>query len=421
MRMVGSSRQFARALMAISAVAGLLLAGPGSVAADAPQVDHLAAFFPGDSATEVINQATGSLVGTATFAPGVRGQAFSFVNPGDAVQFGAAPWQYAKAGFSVVAWVKTAQTADLQVVIEEYECANSCPNNSASSGWHLAVRDGEAEGWVRQAQVSGDGQVLTGPDVADGQWHHLAFVRDSQAGTVSLYVDGQLSVSEPLNDEGGGPISNDDGDDDPITIGAHVLGGTSGTVNSVVGLVDEVGFYDAALQANDVSALVTLGKAGLGLQNHSASAVDDSVSVGQDTTNNQIDVLANDTDPDGDQVLIGGSTTAAHGDVQCSASACQYTPAAGYTGPDSFTYAATDGDGTTATGQVTILVTASAATPATEAPVTQAPAASQTGSPGSTSDSGSGLVIVIGGLGVLVLAVLLGVLMRRRGQNGSRQ
>jgi hypothetical protein len=426
----GSSRGIRQVVVAIAAIAGLLIAGTGVAVADAPQLDHLVAYFPGDAPTEVINQATGSLVGSATFAPGVRGNAFSFSSPGDAVQFPAASWQYPKAGFSVVAWVKTAQATDLQVIVEEYECGNLCPNNSASSGWYLAVEDGKATGWVRQAQVAGNGQTLTGPDIADGAWHHLAFVRDSQAGTALLYVDGQLSVSEPVNAEGGGPISNDDGDDDPITIGAHVLGGTTNTEHSVVGLVDEVGFYDAALPASAVTALVTLGKAGLGLQNHSAVAVDDSVSVAQDSTDNPIEVVANDTDPDGDQVMIAGGTPAAHGEVACTATACQYTPAPGYSGPDSFTYAATDGDGTTATGRVTILVTAAAATPATAtAPAaTGAPGGTVPGSspgaesPASASDSGSGLVVIaIGGIAILVLAILAVILMRRRRPDGSNQ
>ena len=81
-----------------------------------------------------------------------------------------------------------------------------------------------------------------------------------------------------------------------------------------------------------------------------------------------IDVLANDSDPDGDALTVTGHTDPAHGSVDCSlGNSCTYTPASGYTGSDSFDYTISDGNGHTASATVNITVSV---------PVNRAPTAS---------------------------------------------
>ena len=70
-----------------------------------------------------------------------------------------------------------------------------------------------------------------------------------------------------------------------------------------------------------------------------------------------IDVLTNDSDPDGDTPTVTSFTQGAHGSVTFSGSVATYTPATGYTGADSFTYAIDDGHGLTATATVSVTVT----------------------------------------------------------------
>ena len=69
-------------------------------------------------------------------------------------------------------------------------------------------------------------------------------------------------------------------------------------------------------------------------------------------------VLANDTDPDGNNLTAALVANAAHGTVNLSANGSfTYTPAAGYTGADTFTYRASDGSLNSNTATVAITVT----------------------------------------------------------------
>jgi len=94
------------------------------------------------------------------------------------------------------------------------------------------------------------------------------------------------------------------------------------------------------------------------------NAVNDSLSTAEDTAGS-VNVLTNDTDPNGDTLSVSSATNGAHGTVSCTGpGVCTYTPAANYNGPDSFTYTVSDGQGGTDTGTVNVTVT-----PVNDAPV----------------------------------------------------
>lgn len=70
-----------------------------------------------------------------------------------------------------------------------------------------------------------------------------------------------------------------------------------------------------------------------------------------------LNVLANDTDVDGDTLTVKSLGTAANGTVVKNADGTvTYTPKAGFSGTDSFTYVTTDGNGGEATAKATITV-----------------------------------------------------------------
>jgi VCBS repeat-containing protein len=82
-------------------------------------------------------------------------------------------------------------------------------------------------------------------------------------------------------------------------------------------------------------------------------------------------VLGNDSDPDGNPLTAGLASGPSHGTVQLNANGSfTYTPTANYSGPDSFTYRASDGTATSAPATVSITVA-----PVNDAPVAVADSA----------------------------------------------
>jgi hypothetical protein len=113
-------------------------------------------------------------------------------------------------------------------------------------------------------------------------------------------------------------------------------------------------------------------------------ANDDIATVSEDSSNNQIDVLANDDDVDGDTLSITGVTQASNGSVTFTASYVFYTPDANYNGADQFTYTISDGNGGTDTATVSVTVT-----PVNDPPVAAADSATV------LEDSGSNQIDVL--------------------------
>ncbi|HEX5718560.1 MAG TPA: Ig-like domain-containing protein [Thermoanaerobaculia bacterium] len=90
--------------------------------------------------------------------------------------------------------------------------------------------------------------------------------------------------------------------------------------------------------------------------------VNDPPLAGPDTANTNenapvtVSVLVNDADVDGGALSVSAVTQGANGAVATNGITVTYTPAAGFSGADSFTYNVSDGFGGTATGLVTVTV-----------------------------------------------------------------
>ena len=93
------------------------------------------------------------------------------------------------------------------------------------------------------------------------------------------------------------------------------------------------------------------------VDNASPVAVDDEA-VTDTNTQVTIDVLANDSDPNGDPIGVISVTDPANGSVtvEDDGSLTYYAPAPGFKGPDNFTYTISDGNGGTATATVRVTV-----------------------------------------------------------------
>jgi hypothetical protein len=98
------------------------------------------------------------------------------------------------------------------------------------------------------------------------------------------------------------------------------------------------------------------GKGGKVGKNDAPDAVNDSASTNEDTFIN-INVLANDTDANGDPLSIFSFSQPPNGTVSLNSNGTlRYTPDPNYNGPDSFTYTISDGNGGFDTATVSLTV-----------------------------------------------------------------
>jgi len=141
---------------------------------------------------------------------------------------------------------------------------------------------------------------------------------------------------------------------------------------------------DASTPPDCASATVNVT---VGAVNDPPVAADDTASVPEDSVAAFIDVLAGDTDPDGDTLFVAAASgnTAQNGTYSCTATGCTYTPPANYSGPDSFTYSVCDASNACDTGSVSITVT----------PVNDPPIAAPD-SPSVAEDSNGNVIDVLG-------------------------
>ncbi|SDD16819.1 Ig-like domain-containing protein [Aquimonas voraii] len=110
------------------------------------------------------------------------------------------------------------------------------------------------------------------------------------------------------------------------------------------------------------------------LVNRAPLAVNDSATVDRDASAASIAVLGNDSDPDGDTLTITTVSAPANGSATLSGSSVLYTPRAGFTGSDSFTYTISDGALTaTATVDITVRIAPPVANPDTASTVRGTP------------------------------------------------
>lgn len=101
-----------------------------------------------------------------------------------------------------------------------------------------------------------------------------------------------------------------------------------------------------------------------GPPNQAPVANPDSLTVAEDSSATPVDVLANDSDPEGTPLTVVSVTPAGFGTVAIEGGAVVYTPPGDYAGVDAFTYTVCDGDGICSNGSVTVTVT-----PTDDAPI----------------------------------------------------
>ncbi|WP_163764974.1 Ig-like domain-containing protein [Mycolicibacterium parafortuitum] len=112
-------------------------------------------------------------------------------------------------------------------------------------------------------------------------------------------------------------------------------------------------------------------------------AVNDSYTMPTGATSATVNVVSNDTDPDGDTLTVSDVTGATHGTTTFTGGTITYTPTPGYAGTETLTYTITDGK---ATDTATLTITVPAVSPVNQAPVVGQPAYEY------TTHAGSGII-----------------------------
>ena len=185
-------------------------------------------------------------------------------------------------------------------------------------------------------------------------------------------LDDSFTVAEDSGTSVLPVLANDtDPDSDTLTIvavtqGAHGSVGNNGTSVSYTPNPNFFGsdsFTYTVDDGNSHQVTATVNMTVTAVQD-APSATNDTATVAEDSGANTINVLANDVDVDGDSLSVSAVTQGAHGSVTNNGSSVSYTPAANFSGTDSFTYTAHDGHGGTATATVNVTVT-----PVNDAPV----------------------------------------------------
>src|SRR5690606_553076 len=158
-------------------------------------------------------------------------------------------------------------------------------------------------------------------------------------------------------------LANDsDPDGDPLTIlsiGTPTLGSATISGSSVVytpsatavGGIDSFGYSIGDGNGGTASATITVIISNL--PNQPPVAVDDTVVVNP-VGATIIDVLANDSDPDGDPLSIVSVTAPSSGSATIIGNMVTYTAAVPFPGTATFDYTISDGQGGTATATVTV-------------------------------------------------------------------
>ena len=140
-------------------------------------------------------------------------------------------------------------------------------------------------------------------------------------------------------------------------------GASAVTTLDVTSLTSAVnGFYDIRVMAVNHADAAYAGSAVAAYVvsatlNQPPVSVSDDVSTAENSPVN-IDVLANDSDPDGDPLTVAAASNGSHGQVAINLDhTLTYTPNSNYYGADSFTYDISDGNGGVSTAIVRVTVT----------------------------------------------------------------
>ena len=193
-------------------------------------------------------------------------------------------------------------------------------------------------------------------------------------------IDDAADVSEDGGSTAIAILGNDtDPEGDPLTVVGVTDNGAAGTATFTAGDIsfDPAGAYKSLGSGETATESLTYtvsdGNGGTDTanvtvtvigQNDGPGALNDTASISEDSTGDPIDVLANDTDPDGDPLTVigvsdngaAGTATFTSGDISFDPAGAYESLSSGQTATETLTYTVSDGNGGTDTANVTVTV-----------------------------------------------------------------
>lgn len=196
----------------------------------------------------------------------------------------------------------------------QYDVIVDCPANTAPTG----VADSYATDEDTAKVVAAPG-VLGNDTDPQGDALTAELVGGPVHGTVSLAADGSFTYTPDADYSG----------PDSFTYKAKDPGGLTSADTTVSLTVTAVN--DAPVAGDD------------------SASTDEELAV-------DVQVLENDSDPEGSTLVVTGASGGTHGTTAHDGDSVTYTPAPDYFGTDSFTYSVSDGNGGTDSATVTVTV-----------------------------------------------------------------
>jgi len=214
------------------------------------EFDGLVSWWPAEGGFEdVVDGNNGVAAGDVTFTNGLVGKTFVFDGDRDGVYVGTNA-NLRLQDFSIEAWIKRTSPTVLSFNGNSnstlFAVGSGTQGGPAGFGFYIRNDNQLAMG---RSQAN---EVASGAFISDTNWHHVAVTKSGT--TVVFYVDGVAFATAPYA-SGGFTFTA------PGMIGAwqNDLGLVD---NSFYGAIDEMSFYNRALNQTEISAIVAAGSAG---------------------------------------------------------------------------------------------------------------------------------------------------------------
>ncbi len=244
---------------------------------------------------------------------------------------------------------------------------------SAQAGSFIGAVDGFEARWVAPAEL---GTVWINVDVSDGLGGTAyAEVPIDVVNEAPAFREPSYAFELRENEDGRvravalGAVDAEDPDGDEVTYSLASGDATRFAVGSRDGAVSYVGAgedyetepnrYELTVRARDPhGAAATVGvTVDVTNVNEAPEAAADTAATNEDEEV-KVEVLANDTDVDGDALHVESVSKPEHGTARMAGGGVTYAPEADWHGTDQFTYTAADGNGGTAVAEVVVRVAA---------------------------------------------------------------